>query len=379
MNLAIDKSKCCACTACKNVCPKQAIEMISDEKGFLYPKIDENKCIKCGLCENVCFYNTGYKILDDHLDKIETYAIKHKDLQIRMASQSGGAFTVFSDEILKRNGVIYGVGFDKVLKVCYKRAITKEERNEFRGSKYVHSKLNDIFKQIKKDLENDKWVLFSGTPCHVAGLVKYLRKKYNKLLLIDIICHGVPSPKIFEEYLNFLENRYKGKIENFNFRNKIFGWKSCIESFKINGTIYNSNIYANLFLNCLTFRESCYNCRFTNLNRPSDITIGDCWGMEKSKSFINDNKGISLIIVNTEKGKLLKEKVLSKLEYYNIDINDYLQPRLKEPNKRNEEVDIFWRDYLNNGFIYIVKKYGTITLFGRVKGKIKRIILKIIK
>lgn len=380
MNLAIDKSKCCACTACKNVCPKQAIEMISDEKGFLYPKIDENKCIKCGLCENVCFYNTGYKTLDDHLDKIETYAVKHKDFNIRMNSRSGGIFTALSDYILDNKGVIYGVGYKENFVVCYKRAETKEERNKFRGSKYVQSELNDIFKRVKNDLENDRWVLFSGTPCHVAGLVKYLgKKKFEKLLLIDIVCHGVPSPKMFNDYINYIEKRYNDKVNDFDFRDKNFGWDQSKESFNIKGKKYAQTVYSNLFNSCLSFRDSCYNCQFTNLNRPSDITIGDCWGIAGNRPDIDDNKGVSLVIINTEKGKFIQENILSNLEYYVIDINDYLQPRLREPNKRSEKVDGFWNDYLNNGFTYIAKKYGTITLFGRVKRKIKHILLKIIK
>lgn len=380
MNLAVDKSKCCACTACKNICPKQAIEMFPDDKGFLYPKINENKCIKCGLCEKVCFYNTGYKTLDDHLNKIETYAIKHKDFNIRMNSRSGGIFTALSDYILDNNGVIYGVGYKENFIVCYKRAETKEERNEFRGSKYVQSELNDIFKQVKNDLENDRWVLFSGTPCHVAGLVKYLEKnKYEKLLLVDIICHGVPSPKIFNDYINYIENKYNGKINNFNFRDKTLGWDQSIESFEINQKKYLQRIYSCLFGSGLIFRETCYNCQFTNLNRPSDITIGDCWGIAENKPDIDDNNGVSLVIINTEKGKVIQDSVLSKLEYYIIDINDYLQPRLKKPNKRNKKVDTFWEDYLNNSFDYIVKKYATITILGRVKRKIKKIFFKIIR
>lgn len=380
MNLAIDKSKCCACTACKNICPKQAIEMISDEKGFLYPKINENRCIKCGLCEKVCFYNTGYKVLDDHLKKIETYAIKHKDFNIRMNSRSGGIFTALSDYILNNNGVIYGVGYKENFVVCYKRAETKEERNKFRGSKYVQSELNDIFEQVKNDLENDRWVLFSGTPCHVAGLVKYLgKKKYEKLLLVDIVCHGVPSPKIFKDYINYVEKKYNGKVDNFDFRDKTFGWNTHIESFIINNKKYSSNIYTNLFYSHLGFRESCYTCQVANLNRPSDITIADCWGIAENRPDIDDNKGVSLVIVNTEKGKFIQEKILSDLECYTIDINDYMQPQLRGPNKRSEKVDVFWNDYLNNGFTYIAKKYGTITFWDRVKGKIKRIVFKIIK
>lgn len=380
MNLAIDKSKCCACTACKNICPKQAIEMILDEKGFLYPKIDENKCIKCGLCEKVCFYNTGYKTLDDHLNKIETYAVKHKDFNTRINSRSGGIFTALSDYILNNNGVVYGVGYKENFVVCYKRAESKEERNGFRGSKYVQSELNDIFKQVKNDLENNRWVLFSGTPCHVVGLVKFLgKKKYDKLLLVDIVCHGVPSPKTFRDYIEYVEKKHNGKVTNFDFRDKSFGWNTHIESFIINDKKYSSEIYTNLFYSHLGFRESCYTCQVANLNRPSDITIADCWGIAKNRPDIDDNKGVSLVIVNTEKGKSIQEKILSDLEYYVIDINDYMQPQLKGPNKRSKKVDAFWDDYLNNGFTYIAKKYGTISFFDRVKGKIKRIILRIIK
>lgn len=380
MNLAIDKSKCCACTACKNICPKQAIEMISDQKGFLYPKIDENKCIKCGLCEKVCFYNTGYKVLDDHLDRIETYAVKHKDFNIRINSRSGGIFTALSDYILNNNGVVYGVGYKENFVVCYKRAESKEERNEFRGSKYVQSELNDIFKQVKNDLENNRWVLFSGTPCHVAGLVKFLgKKKYEKLLLIDIVCHGVPSSKIFKDYIDYVEKIYNGKVDNFDFRDKSFGWNTHIESFIIDNKKYSSNIYTNLFYSHLGLRESCYTCQVANLNRPSDITIADCWGIAENRPDIDDNKGVSLVIINTKKGKFIQEKILSDLEYYIIDINDYMQPQLKGPNKRSKKVDVFWDDYLNNGFTYIAKKYGTISFIDRVKGKIKRIILRIIK
>lgn len=380
MNLAIDKSKCCACTACKNICPKQAIEMISDERGFLYPKIDEDRCIRCGLCEKVCFYNTGYKVLDDHLNKIGTYAVKHKDFNIRMNSRSGGIFTALSDYILDNKGVIYGVGYKENFIVCYKRAETKEERNKFRGSKYVQSELNDIFKQVKNDLEADKWVLFSGTPCHVAGLVKYLgKKKFEKLLLVDIVCHGVPSPKIFKDYILYIEKKYNNKVNNFDFRDKTFGWEEHIESFNIKNKKYSSKIYTNLFYSHLGLRESCYNCLFTNLNRPSDITIADCWGIKQNRPDIDDNKGVSLVIVNTEKGKFIQENVVSNLECYSIDINDYMQPQLKEPNKRSEKVDVFWNDYLNNGFDYIVKKYGTVSLKNRIKRKIRRIVFKIIK
>lgn len=373
MELVKNNAQCCGCTACKSICPKQAIAMIEDDRGFLYPKINQEKCINCGLCKKICFYQSGYKVLDDHLDKIETYAVKHKDLKIRMSSRSGGIFTALSDEVLNQNGVIYGVGYKNGFRVCYKRAETKEQRDEFRGSKYVQSEVGDIFKQVKADLDAGRKVLFSGTPCHVAGVAKFIKNK-EKLFLVDIVCHGTPSPKIFKDYISYLETKYNGKVEQFNFRDKSFGWNTCIETFVINGKKYKQDIYATLFGSCLSLRESCYNCKFTNLNRPSDITIADCWGIEKNRPDINDNKGVSLVIVNSKKGKILYNSIVSEVNQYSININDYLQPRLCSPNKKNVKYDEFWQDYIQNGFDYVIKKYAGQSKWGKVKKKIKNLL-----
>ena len=372
MELVKDKAQCCGCTACKNICPKQAIEMVEDEQGFLYPEISQEKCINCGLCKKTCFYQSGYKVLDDHLDKIETYAVKHKNLKIRMESRSGGIFTALSDEILNQNGVIYGVGYKNGFKVCYKRAETEEQRSEFRGSKYVQSEVGDIFKQVKMDLDNGRKVLFSGTPCHVAGLAKFIRNKEN-LFLVDIVCHGTPSPKIFKDYISFLEKKYGGKVEQFDFRDKSFGWNTHIESFVINREKIAKTIYTDLFYKHIMFRKSCYNCQFTNLNRPSDITIADCWGIEKNRPDVNDNKGVSLVIVNTEKGKKLYENIMPEIEQYKVDIKDYLQPQMQYPNKKYKKYEEFWNDYKEKGFEYITKKYAGKNLLGKVKRTLRKV------
>ncbi|WP_304153457.1 Coenzyme F420 hydrogenase/dehydrogenase, beta subunit C-terminal domain [Megamonas hypermegale] len=372
MELVKNKAQCCGCTACKSICPKQAIEMIEDEQGFLYPEINKEKCINCGLCKKICFYQSGYKVLDDHLDRIETYAVKHKDLKIRIASRSGGIFTALSDEILNQNGIIYGVGYEKGFRVCYKRAETKEQRDEFRGSKYVQSEVGDIFKQIKMDLDNGKKVLFSGTPCHVAGLARFIRNKEN-LFLVDIVCHGTPSPKVFKDYIRFLEKKYGGKVEQFDFRDKSFGWNTHIESFVINKEKIAKTIYTDLFYKHIMFRESCYNCQFTNLNRPSDITIADCWGIEKNRPDVNDNKGVSLVIVNTEKGKKLYKNIMFEIEQYEVDIKDYLQPQMQYPNKKDKRYEEFWNDYKERGFEYITQKYAGRNLLGKVRQSLKKI------
>lgn len=372
MELVKNKAQCCGCTACKSICPKQAIEMVEDDHGFLYPKIDQEKCINCGLCKKICFYQSGYKVLDNHLDRIETYAVKHKNLKTRMNSRSGGIFTALSDVMLNQNGVIYGVGYKDGFKVCYKRAETEEQRDEFRGSKYVQSEVGEIFKQVKSDLDAGKKVLFSGTPCHVAGLAKFIQNKEN-LFLVDIVCHGTPSPKVFKDYISFLEKKYGGKVEHFDFRDKSFGWNTCIETFIINEKKYKQEIYATLFGSCLSLRESCFNCKFTNLNRSSDITIADCWGIEKNRPDINDNKGISLVIVNTKKGKMLYSNTSLEIEQYSIDIKDYMQPRLCSPNKKNERYEEFWNDYKEKGFEYIIQKYAGQNLLGKVRQSLKKI------
>lgn len=374
MELVKDKAQCCGCTACKSICPKQAIEMVEDEHGFLYPKINQEKCINCGLCKKACFYQSGYKVLDGYLDKIETYAIKHKDLKVRITSQSGGAFTVLSNEILRQNGIIYGVGYKNDFKVCYKRVETKEQRDELRGSKYVQSEVGDIFKQVKSDLESGKKVLFSGTPCHVAGLAKFIKNKEN-LFLVDIVCHGTPSPKIFSNYISYLEKKYNGKVEQFNFRDKSFGWNTHIESFVINGKKIVQTIYTDLFYKHIMLREACYNCQFTNLDRSSDITIADCWGIEKNRPDINDNKGVSLVIVNTKKGKQLYESGISEIIQYRVDIKDYLQPQMQYPNKKDKRYEEFWHDYEVEGFAYIIKKYTGLSFVGRIKKSLKKITL----
>ena len=374
MELVKDKCQCCGCTACKSICPKQAIKMVEDDHGFLYPEINQEKCINCGLCKKICFYQSGYKVLDDHLDKIETYAVKHKDLKIRMSSRSGGIFTALSDEVLNQNGVIYGVGYKNGFRVCYKRAETKEQRDEFRGSKYVQSEVGDIFKQVKADLDAGKKVLFSGTPCHVAGMAKFIKNKEN-LFLVDIVCHGTPSPKIFKDYISYLETKYNGKVEQFDFRDKSFGWNTHIESFVINRKKIAKTIYTDLFYKHIMFRESCYNCQFTNLDRPSDITIADCWGIEKNRPDINDNKGVSLVIVNTKKGKQLYENGISEITQYKVDIKDYLQPQMQYPNKKDKRYEEFWHDYEVEGFTYIIKKYAELGFIGRIKKSLRKITL----
>lgn len=338
-----DKADCCGCTACASICPKDAITMEPDTLGFKYPKVDLDKCIDCGLCEKVCAFNDNYdKSLN--LKEPEIYAARHKDIHEIETSRSGAAFIAISDYILENGGIVYGVGYKDHFRVAHKRATTKEERNEFKGSKYVQSDLDGIFRQVKEDLKQGNTVLFSGTPCQTAGLNSYIGKKFREnLVLVDIVCHGVPSPYIWQDYLTYLENKYKSKIIKVNFRDKSrIGWSGHIESFVFaNKNKVELDVFKYLFGKNIMLRSSCGSCVFTNFNRPSDITIGDYWGWEKiSKDFNDDNKGCSLLFINTIKGQILLNKISNNLFLLKSDKEKSVQPNLESPSVLDKKIQI---------------------------------------
>ena len=252
------KYQCCGCTACLYSCPTNAISMKFDREGFVYPVIDDTLCIDCSKCDIVCSF-THNKLINDF--KIRSYAFKNNDERVREKSQSGGAFISISDYFLNKNGVVYGVGYDATFAACHKRAITKEQRNEFVGSKYVQSNMNNIFGYIKDDLCSNKLVLFSGTPCQVAGLKSYLRNEKNidNLYTVDLLCHGVPSPLVWKDYLSYINKSY-GQIMNVTFRDKSYGWRSHMESFYIRKSKISKSYFAKLFHGHLIIRPCCFNC-----------------------------------------------------------------------------------------------------------------------
>lgn len=228
-----DPKDCCGCTACASICAHDAITMKPDALGFLYPKVDTYKCVECGLCERVCAFNDSY---DRTLNMPEplAYGVRHKSMDEIMKSRSGAAFAAISDYILENDGVVYGAGYTDHFRVVHKRATTKEERDEFRGSKYVQSDLTGIFRLVKKDLRDGLTVLFSGTPCQTSGLNSYVGSKLREnLILVDMICHGTPGPFVWRDYLKYLEEKQGDEIAWVNFRDKHeFGWRAHKETFK---------------------------------------------------------------------------------------------------------------------------------------------------
>lgn len=357
-----DKSQCCGCTACASICVHQAITMKPDALGFLYPVVDVKKCTGCGLCEKVCSFHSEYD-KSSNLHEPDVYAARHQKMEEIERSRSGAMFAAVSDWVLAQGGVVYGAGYADHFRVVHKRATTCLERDEFRGSKYVQSDLNDVFIQVAKDLKSGMLVLFTGTPCQTSGLRSFLnlkRIKSDTLYLVDIVCHGVPSPFYWRDYLAYIEKKKGEKVTAVNFRDKSkLGWAAHKESFTFADGVTYTYTYTYTFYQHIMFRRSCGECHFTNLQRPSDLTLADFWGWEKvDTSFNADDKGVSLVLVNTVKGKVLFDAVKHQMNCILTDTTKCLQPNLQYPSEIHPLRDSFEEDYQKYGFVYVAKKYG---------------------
>lgn len=315
---------CCGCTACYAICPKGAITMQEDSEGFKYPAIDKSKCIDCGLCCKVCPLD---KKLENVIAPAASFACTAKDENFAKQSSSGGVFPLLANMFAKQQAVIYGVAFDNNWKVKHIRVNDIDELKKLYTSKYVQSDMGDSFKQVKHDLDIGKEVLFAGTPCQVAGLKSYLSKEYNNLTTVDFICHGVPSPAVWRSYIKEKAVNLNSKIIDISFRNKKDGWKNFGFMFKTRdgNEIYEragDNIYMQGFLKDLYLRPSCYDCKFKTLNRASDITLADFWGVEKMLPEMETAKGVSLCWASSKKGKNILIEVLEQTVYKKVDLNE---------------------------------------------------------
>lgn len=313
-------------------------------------------------------------------EKPKVYAVKHKDEEIRAASRSGGIFTALSDLTLVNGGIVYGCVLTEDFTAVHIRAENVAERDRMRGSKYIQSRLGDTFKSVQKDLDTGKNVLFSGTSCQVAGLKQFLGKEYSNLFCVDIVCHGVPSPLVWEKYLRWQEQKNHGKkVIKVDFRNKNqFGWRDHVETLWFdNGINISSHIFKNLFYGHTILRPSCYECPYKAVMHPGDITIADYWGIEKVAPEFDDNKGVSLALINNEVGERALQLVKDNLVWENTKLEDSMQPPLKAPFQKPENREQFWIDFRNKSFKYIAKKYAGYGLKSNIKKvfrKIKRIV-----
>lgn len=376
-----DKNKCCGCSACESVCGKLAITMQSDSMGFLYPLVDEELCVDCGLCEKVCAFNSE-EIKASAFTPL-FYAARLKNIDDLIQSQSGGVFYALAQYVINNKGVVYGVGYDNHFYVRHKRATSIEECKEFRGSKYVQSDLTGIYKQVREDLKNGKIVLFSGTPCQTAGLNSFIPNSIKeRLILVDIICHGVPSPRVWKDYVSYLEKKENDTIIRANFRDKeSFGWRSAKATFIFSKHPNKKRWYYGKIYNTNTFRESCDVCPYCNTIRPSDITIGDFWNKSIPKEF-DDNKGCSCIIVNTKKGKNLFDEISNEIHFKQMTKEESLQYNLCEATHLDANRFKFEEEYTNNGFFAAMSKYADLGWRKQLRlrvGHVKRIIYNKIK
>lgn len=321
------------------------------------------------------------------------YAVKHKDYDTRMKSRSGGIFTAVSDEIFKNGGVVYGCALNDEVEAIHIRASSSEERNKMRGSKYVQSNMGNCFNSVKEDLDNGLPVLFSGTSCQVGGLKSFLGRDYSNLFCMDLICRGVPSPLVWKKYIEYQENRNKAKCVGADFRNKIdFGWNSHIETLWFdNGKTVNSNIYTNLFYKNALLRPSCFKCPYKSIMHPGDITIGDYWGIGKAAPELHDNKGVSLVLINNDKGNEMFNAVKPSVEFRKTLLEDSMQPALSAPESPPVNRAVFWKDFTQKPFSYCANKYGGNSVLYKtlhkmwmlipenIRGNIKTIIKKVLK
>jgi len=297
------KSDCYGCGACAMKCPVDSIRMVEDEEGFPYPRVERELCTDCGLCDSACPLNMKFSLPDPP----EAYACKNPNMRIRLESTSGGSFTPLAEHVLAKGGVVFGAMFDRDFAVVHGVAKTKEELYRFRGSKYSQSVMGTAYKEAEAYLEKGVPVLFSGTPCHIAGLRSYLGKEYDHLLAVDLICHGVPSPRVYREYVALLKGRYREEIRKVAFRDKVRGWKMFSFSVYFQRNLYSQSKVDDLFfrgfLACYFLRPSCHTCAFKGRNRGSDITIADYWGVHTRFPEYDDDLGVALVIANTGKGR----------------------------------------------------------------------------
>ena len=358
-----DKNKCSGCKACYNICPKNGIKMVTDEEGFWYPKVNEDICIQCGLCEKVCPEINVYNN-DKSYDKPMVLAAWNKDKDKRIASSSGGIFLSIGEWIISQDGVVFGAGYDNNFQVIHKEVRSLEELDELKGSKYVQSDINDSYMKTKANLGNNKKVLFVGTPCQIAGLYNYLQKDYNNLFTCDLVCHGVPSPEVFKRYIGWLEKIYGSRIKRIAFRHKKYGWKLYSVSFQFeNDTEYSKILkedpYLLGFLRDYYLRPSCYTCIYAKLPRISDITLGDFWGVANRYPELDDDKGTSLLLINSNKGKCLLENCKDSIYIFHCDLEHAIRgnPCIVKPVNRPKLREKFFEDFGNKDFEYVMKKY----------------------
>lgn len=403
IELFSDKKDCCGCGACMNICPKNAITMEPDQDGFIYPVINSDLCIACGACKKACNYQNDHELNEPK----KAFAAVNKNEKQLMLSASGGVFSAIAIKILKEGGVVFGatLSFDNGYANPHHIGIEAiDDLPKLQGSKYVQSKIGDTYRQAKRYLLEGRKVLFSGTPCQIDGLYGYLKKDYDGLITVDVICHGVPNDILFNEYLQVEKKKRAAKsITGYAFRDKRKGWgmNSRIDYVKKDGLEKSDFIPARLtsyntfFLDGDIYRENCYSCIYAKRSRPSDLTIGDYWGIEiehpelLGKDSLDESKGISCVLANNEKGLNICEYTEDILQLYRSEFNkiSHKNEQLNQPSAKGKEREKIFEIYKSNGYgkvedwfkIKYLKQIVVHAVFNRIPRKIRITIKSILK
>ena len=364
-----NKENCCGCGACMQLCPKNAIKMREDECGFIYPKINYEICIGCGKCKSSCAFQN--KIINNSPQK--TFAAVSKDSEIVKKSASGGVFASLAKKFINDKGIVFGASFCDEWNVKHIKVDNIDDLIKLQGSKYTQSSTEKTYSEAKKLLKKGIKVLYSGTPCQIAGLYGYLGNDYDNLITVDLVCHGVPNNRMFKEYLYFLENKEHGKIKQFTFRDKNIGWGingSAVilkkDSEKIKKILQSASSYFFYFSQGLIYRDSCYKCKYACSHRPADLTLGDYWGIEKvhpeylGNNGWNESKGISVVIANTIKGIEFLNKNQSCFEMKKSDFEKASEGnlQLRRPSEYNIKREEILEIYMKNGWQGIEARFN---------------------
>ena len=361
-----DSKLCTGCGACAASCANHAITMETDEEGFLLPTINSETCTDCELCKRVCPVNPEHPKDQCNGEPIQVLAAWHFDDETRRQSSSGGVFTALAQNILNRDGVVVGAAFDEKLVVRHILIESSDELHRLRGSKYIQSEVSvELYQRIRKELQLERLVLFSGTPCQVSGLRSYLQKEYDGLYCCDLVCHGTPSALVWKKYLEYRQDQ-GFNISQVSFRDKRNGWRRSGPAIKLafsdgSSRSYNTwdDPFTILFLKDISFRMACYSCRFAKKERSGDLTLGDFWGISNfHPEYDREDKGTSLVLVNSARGKKILMTCKDNLFLGKSELSNAIpgNPMLKRPAKMVPERHFFYKD-LRKGFKYVTFKY----------------------